>query len=74
MIRINSPPYSAELNPVERLLLFLRERFLSLCVWLCAQDQPAIVQACCQAWKALVAETGRIMSLCFQPWIRKVVP
>jgi hypothetical protein len=50
--------------------LFLRERFISLCVWL---DQPAIVQACCEALNALVAGSGRIKSLCFQPWIRKVI-
>ena len=67
---VRLPPYSPELNPVERIWLFLRERFLSLCVWL---DQSAIVQACCDAWNALLAETGRIKSLCFQPWIRKVI-
>jgi hypothetical protein len=65
---VRLPPYAPELNPVERIWLFLRERFLSLCVW---PGQPAIVQACCEAWNALVAETGRIKSLCFQPWIRK---
>ena len=67
---VRLPPYSPELNPVERIWLFLRERFLSLCVW---PDQSAIVLACCDAWNALLAETGRIKSLCFQPWIRKVI-
>jgi len=51
------PPYSPQLNPVERVWLFLRERFLS---WRVFPDQAAIVQACCEAWNALVAETGRI--------------
>lgn len=64
------PPYSPELNPVERIWLFLRERFLSLRV---LDDAPAIVQACCDAWNALVGEPGRIRSLCFQPWVQRVI-
>ncbi|TAN59354.1 MAG: hypothetical protein EPN20_15230 [Magnetospirillum sp.] len=30
---VRLPPYSPALNPVERIWLFLRERFLSLCIW-----------------------------------------
>ena len=41
------PPYSPELNPVERVWLYLRERFLSLRV---LDDTEAIIDACCQAW------------------------
>jgi transposase len=63
------PPYSPELNPVERVWLYLRERFLSLRVFV---DYRAIVDACCDAWKRLVAEPGRLRSLCDQPWIRKI--
>ena len=63
------PPYSPELNPVERVWLHLRERFLSLRVF---ADYRAIVDACCAAWNQLVAEPGRLRSLCNQPWIRKV--
>ena len=63
------PPYSPELNPVERVWLYLRERFLSLRVF---ADYRAIVDACCDAWRRLVAEPGRLRSLCDQPWIRKV--
>jgi hypothetical protein len=63
------PPYSPELNPVERVWLYLRERFLSLRVF---ADDRAIVDACCEAWRRLVAEPGRLRSLCDQPWIRKV--
>ena len=39
--------YSPELNPVERVWLYLRERFLSLRV---LDDTEAIIDACCQAW------------------------
>jgi transposase len=63
------PPYSPELNPVERVWLYLRERFLSLRVF---ADHRTIVGACCAAWNRLVAEPGRLCSLCDQPWIRKV--
>ena len=63
------PPYSPELNPVERVWLHLRERFLSLRVF---RDYRAIVDACCAAWNRLVADPGRLRSLCDQPWIRNV--
>lgn len=63
------PPYSPELNPVERVWLYLRERFLSLRVF---EDCRAIVDACCAAWNRLVAEPGRIRSLCNHTWIEKV--
>lgn len=64
------PPYSPECNPVERIWLYLRERFLSLQVF---PDQSAIVDACCHAWNAVVDEAGRLKSLCFQPWLQKVI-
>jgi hypothetical protein len=64
------PPYSPESNPVEKIWLFLRERFLSLAVW---PDRTAIIDACCKAWNALVADPDRLRSLSFQPWIKKVV-
>lgn len=64
------PPYSPESNPVERIWLYLREKFLSLQVF---PDQSAIIDACCNAWNALVAEPGRIASLCFQPWVKKII-
>jgi transposase len=63
------PPYSPELNPVERVWLYLRERFLSLRL---LADHRAIVDACCDAWNRLAAEPGRLRSLCDQPWITKV--
>ena len=61
------PPYSPELNPVERVWLYLRERFLSHRV---LDGYEAIVDACCQAWNALTPE--RLRSLTNQPWIQKV--
>ena len=63
------PPYSPELNPAGRVWLFLRERFLSFRV---LDDQEAVIDACCVAWNALAAETGRLKSICSYPWITKV--
>jgi hypothetical protein len=56
-------------NPVERVWLYLRERFLSLRVF---AGYRAILRACCETWNRLVAESGRLRSLCDQPWIRNV--
>jgi hypothetical protein len=55
------PPYSPELNPVERVWLYLRERYLSHRLH---PNYEAVVNACCRAWNALTAEPGRIRSLC----------
>ncbi len=63
------PPYSPELNPVERVWLYLRERFLSLRLLPSAE---AIVDACCNAWMRLVADPDRLTKLCAYPWITKV--
>ena len=63
------PPYSPELNPVERVWLHLRERFLSLRV---LDDTEAIIEACCTAWNNLTADPKRLKSLCHYPWIAKV--
>jgi hypothetical protein len=60
---------SPDLNPVERVWLYLRERFLSLRL---LHSTDAIIGACCDAWLRLVAETDRIKSLCSYPWIEKV--
>jgi len=63
------PLYSPERNPVERVWLFLRERFLSLRM---LDDNDAIVTACCTTWMALAQEPDRLKSLCCPDWIAKV--
>jgi hypothetical protein len=65
------PSYSPELNPVERVWLHLKERFLSHRL---LADYEAIADAAAQAWNRLTAEAGRITSLCSYPWILKVKP
>lgn len=59
------PPYSPELNPVERVWLYLRERFLSHRV---LDRYTAVRDAACAAWSALAAETGRLASLTAYPY------
>jgi putative transposase len=63
------PAYSPELNPVERLWLYLKQRFLSHRLH---ADYDAIVDAACEAWNRLRNEVGRITSLCSYPWIPQV--
>jgi transposase len=63
------PPYSPELNPVERVWLHLKGRFLSLRL---LNDYKAIVTAASRAWKRLCRDTGRLTSLTSYPWIMRV--
>jgi DDE superfamily endonuclease len=62
------PPYSPELNPVERVWLHLKERFLSMRL---LNDYKAIVTATSRAWRRLSRETGRLTSLTSYPWIMR---
>ena len=64
---IHPPPYSPELNPVERVWEYLRDRWLSHRVL--AGGYEAVVDAACAAWNALVAEPGRLRSLTNFPWL-----
>ena len=59
------PPYSPELNPVERVWEYLKERYLSHRLH---NDYDAIVDATCIAWNKLTAEAGRLTSLTWLPW------
>ena len=66
------PAYSPELNPVERVWLYLRERFLSHRL---LANYGAVLDAACDAWNALVAEPGRLASLTAYPYLlRSALP
>ena len=60
------PPYSPELNPVENVWQFLRQNHLSNRVF---ATYDAIVDACCQAWNALIAQPTRIQSITTRSWM-----
>ena len=64
---VSLPPYSPELNPVERVWLFLRERYLSHRL---LSGYDAIVDALCTAWNALTPE--RLLSLTSYPYLNQV--
>jgi transposase len=63
------PLYAPELNPVERVWEYLKERSLSQQL---LNDYDAIADAAAKAWNRLCAETGRIASLSSYPWIMPV--
>jgi transposase len=61
------PAYSPQLNPVERVWLYLRERHLSHRL---LDDYDAIVDALCRAWNALTP--ARLRSLAAYPYLEAV--
>ena len=63
------PPYSPELNPVQRVWPHLKNRFLSMRL---LNDYKAIVTATSRAWRRICRQTGRISTLTAYPWIMKV--
>ncbi|MDQ6702072.1 MAG: transposase [Pseudomonadota bacterium] len=59
------PPYAPELNSVENIWDYLRSNFLSHCVWDTYED---ILDACGDAWNALMAKSGVIASIGTRDW------
>ena len=60
------PPYSPELNPIERVWLYLREHYLSNRV---SADEDELWDACRQAWNRL--DEQRLKSACRTQWIER---
>ena len=52
------PPYSPELNAIERLWQFMRASILSHRLF---ADTDHIIDACCQAWNAIIGQAGRCL-------------
>ena len=63
------PPYCPELNPAERVWLYLKQKHLSLRLH---ADYDAIADATSRAWNKLTAEAGRLTSLTWIPWDQQV--
>ncbi len=61
------PAYSPELNPIERVWLYLRERHLSHRL---LDSYDDIVSACCTAWNKLTTE--RLQWLTSYPYLEQV--
>ena len=64
------PPYSPELNPVENIWQFLRQNYLANRVF---DTYTAIVDACCDAWNALIAAPDTIRSIATREWATAVI-
>ena len=60
------PPASPALSPLERIWLYLRERYLSHRV---LDDYEAVLEAVCQAWNGPPDETSRLTSLTAHPYL-----
>lgn len=67
MTLVPLPPYSPELNPIERFWQHLKDRWLSNRVFETLDD---VVDACCEAWNAALAETGTVTSVCSCSWAK----
>jgi len=63
------PSYSPELNPQENVWQYLRQNYLSNRVF---KTYTAIVDACCDAWNALVRQPDQITSISSREWAKKV--
>jgi transposase len=60
------PPYSPELNPVERLWLYLRNHYLSNRLF---ADEDNLWNACRNAWNRI--EPDRFNTICNTQWIKR---
>ena len=63
------PSYSPELNPVENVWQYLKQNFLSNRVF---DTYDTIIDACCHAWNALMAQPDRIRSITEREWAKTV--
>jgi transposase len=59
------PPYAPELNPVENIWAFIRSNFLSHRVF---ENYEEIVEACRDAWNALIQLPQIIASIGTRSW------
>jgi DDE superfamily endonuclease len=64
------PAYSPELNPIERVWLHIRDTWIGHRVF---ADLNEVIDVCCEVWNRLLADAGRIRSLCSYPWTTAAV-
>lgn len=63
------PPYSPELNPMEQVWQWLRQRCLSNRVF---RGYEEIVEQVSRAWNTFIADVERVKNLCWREWIKLV--
>lgn len=61
------PPYAPELNPMENVWAYLRSNKLCNLVW---DSYGAILNACKDAWRFLIEDPQRIVSIGSREWAR----
>lgn len=59
------PPRAPELNPVENIWQFMRQNWLSNRIF---ESHDAILDHCCDAWRKLIDQPWRIMSIGRRKW------
>jgi len=67
---LSLPPYCPELNPVENIWAFLRANQLSNRVY---DTYEAILDACCDAWNAFLADPQRLRSVTERQWAQVTI-
>ena len=67
---LHLPPYSLELNPQENVWQHLRQNYLANRVY---ENYEAIVDACCQAWTALMAQPDQIRSIGIRDYAEVII-
>ena len=61
------PPYSPELNPIEQVWQFLRDRYLAN---RCFSGYDDILESCANAWNKFTRIAGIIKSMCTRNWAK----
>ena len=64
-VRLALPPYSPELNPVERVWHYLRSHWLANSVFASLAD---VMDACETAWNRFATNHALVRSLCAVAW------
>lgn len=64
------PPYSPELNPIELVWRYLRQRYLSNRHY---SNHDALFEAGGNAWNTLSDDPAKLRSLCLFPWIESAL-
>ena len=65
---VTLPPRSPELNPVENIWQFMRDNWLSNRMFKSYDD---IVDHCCDAWRKLIDQPWKIMSIGMRDWAHR---
>ena len=59
------PPYSPELNPMERAWLYIKQNWLANSFF---DNYDILLNKCCDAWNQFVSQENRINTLCSYPY------